>query len=91
MGDAGEGGADADVEMEMDTAPPGMAVEQQGEFAPTAELPAADAATLTAQEHPPQGGAGGDRASPAKVRARGRPRKEETGQPREDQIRFALS
>ena len=60
MGDAGEGGADADVEMEMDTAPPGMAVEQQGEFAPTAELPAADAATLTAQEHPPQGAAGGD-------------------------------
>ena len=60
MGDAGEGGADADVEMETDEALSGMAVEQHGESAPTAELPAADAATLTAQKRPPQGGAGGD-------------------------------
>ena len=41
MGDAGEGGADADVEMETDEALSGMAVEQHGESAPTAELPAA--------------------------------------------------
>ena len=44
-----DAGADADVEMETDEALSGMAVEQHGESAPTAELPAADAATLTAQ------------------------------------------
>ena len=65
MGDAGEGGADADVEMETDEALSGMAVEQHGESAPTAELPAADAATLTAQKRPPQGPGWGRRGRAA--------------------------
>mmetsp|Transcript_12872 Transcript_12872/g.41133 ORF Transcript_12872/g.41133 Transcript_12872/m.41133 type:complete len:1029 (+) Transcript_12872:65-3151(+) len=61
-----DAGADADVEMETDKALSGMAVEQHGESAPTAELPAADAATLTAQKRPPQGAAGGDGQPAAK-------------------------